>query len=124
MKPFRSKRVSEVIKRGLSEVFSANRSDFSDTLITVTEVRPSRDLKYAKVWVSVFGEREKRQEVLMTLQGMSGRIRFNLASRIRLKYVPELQFRIDETLDNVDRIDHLLKESGIELSSPKNDQNK
>jgi ribosome-binding factor A len=122
MKPYRSERVSEVIKRGLSEVFNFHRDEFSGTLITVTGVRPSKDLKSASIWISVYGDHEKRLEILQLIQESSGRIRFNLASRVRLKYVPELHFKLDESLDKADRIDSLLRESGIKLNSPKNDQ--
>ena len=103
-----------MIKRGLSEVFSYNRSDFEGTMLTVTEVRLSKDFKCAKVWVSIYGANERRSEVLKTLSEMSGRIRHSLAGRVRLKNVPELHFKIDESLDRAERIDVLLKNSGIE----------
>ncbi len=114
MKPYRLQQVGEQLKRGLSEIFSLNREEFGSYLLTVTEVRLPRDLKTARVWVSVYGEGEKRQEAIRLLSRLSGRIRHLLAGRVNLKRVPELIFILDETLDTAERIDFLLKESGIQ----------
>ena len=114
MKPHRLLQVGEQLKRGLSEIFSLNREEFGSYLLTVTEVRLPRDLRSARVWVSVYGENEKRQEAIRLLSRLSGRIRHLLAGRVNLKRVPELNFILDETLDTAERIDFLLKKSGIQ----------
>ena len=114
MKPYRLQQVGEQIKRGLSEIFNLNREEFGSYLLTITEVRLPRDLRTAKVWVSVYGESEKRLEAIRLLSRLSGRIRHLLAGRVNLKRVPELIFILDETLDTAERIDFLLKESGIQ----------
>jgi ribosome-binding factor A len=77
--------------------------------LTITNVKMSPDLKIAKVYISVF-EKEKRESSLEKVRSAAGFIRSELASRIRIKFTPELKFFIDDTLDYVEKIEGLLKE--------------
>ena len=113
MKSYRPQRVGGQIKRELSEIFQLNRSEFGGYLLTVTEVRLPRDLRNARVWVSVYGSSDERSEAIKLLNRMSGRIRHLLIERIHIKRIPELTFKLDETLYTAERIDILLKESGM-----------
>ena len=76
--------------------------------VTITNVKVSPDLKIAKVYISVL-EKEKRESVLEKVKNSSGFIRSELASRIRMKFIPELKFFIDDTLDYVEKIEGLIK---------------
>lgn len=77
-------------------------------LITITNVRVTPDLKIAKVYVSIF-EKERRDEVLEKIKAKTKFIRSELASRITIKFVPELKFFLDDTLDYVEKIEGLIK---------------
>jgi len=79
-------------------------------MVSVTTVRVSPDLSFAKVYVSVFPS-AKAKEVKVKLDEHVKMLRFELGQRVRhqLRIVPELAFYIDDSLDYVERIDNLLK---------------
>ena len=81
--------------------------------ITVTEVRVSKDIHYADAWVSIMGEKQVRLDTLAELTQDAGPLRKNLAHRVYLRHIPELRFFLDETLDESDKIEGLLKSSGV-----------
>jgi len=113
MKSYRPKRLGEQIKRELAEIFRSQRSQFGDYFLTVTGVSLPKDLRIARVWVSIYDDSD-RDSVIKMLNSLSGMIRYHLAGRLNLRRVPDLVFELDETLDKAIRIDHLLRESGIE----------
>ncbi len=117
MNSYRVQRVGKEVKRGLSEIFQQNREEFGGYLLTVTEVRLPRDLRSAKVWVSVYGQVDQRREAINLLCNRSGKIRSLLAGKINLRRMPEIKFLLDETLDTAERIDRLLNDSGIRENS-------
>ncbi len=75
--------------------------------ITIIYVKVSPDLKTAKIYLSVL-EKEKRELVLDRINNKIKFIRTELAHRIRLKFVPEIKFFIDDTLDFVEKIEGLI----------------
>jgi ribosome-binding factor A len=77
--------------------------------VTVTGAKITEDLKIATVYISVLKEEEK-ETTLEMLNAAKGFIRAELAKRIRMKFIPSLTFRIDESLEYGDRIERLLKE--------------
>ena len=72
----------------------------------------SKDLRYARVFVSIYGDEEQRKASLEVLQRAGGFLKGQLGRRLELRWVPELNFVIDDTLDRSERIDELLEESG------------
>ncbi len=105
-------RVEHLIKEEISLIFlyklQNKFQNISFGFVTITSVKVSPDLKIAKVYISVL-EKEKREEALEKIKSISGYIRSELASRIRIKFVPELKFFIDDTLDYVEKIEGLIK---------------
>jgi ribosome-binding factor A len=101
-------KLEHLIKEEVSLIFLYKLQDSSLGLLTVTNVKLSPDLKIAKIYISVF-EREKREAVLEKIRGRTGFIRTELAHRIRVKFIPELKFFIDDTLDYVEKIEGLIK---------------
>ena len=67
-------------------------------LVTVTAVEVTRDLRHAKVYVSVMGEPEEQRETFKTLEHASGFLRHELAQRLTVRYTPELEFRFDDSI--------------------------
>ncbi len=106
-------RVEHLIKEEISLIFLYKLPDklhnSSFGFVTVTSVKVSPDLKIAKVYISVL-EKDKRDSALEKIKSISGYIRSELASRIRIKFVPELKFFIDDTLDYVEKIEGLIKQ--------------
>jgi len=105
-------KLEHLIKEEISLIFLYKLQDkfqFSSFgLITIISVKVSPDLKVAKVYLSVL-EKDKREAALEKIKSASGYIRSELASRIRIKFVPELKFFIDDTLDYVEKIEGLIK---------------
>jgi len=105
---YRIEKLENLIKQEISLIFLRKLQDPAFGFLTVTNVKVSPDLKIAKVYISVF-EKDKRESVLERVKSGSGFIRSELASRIRIKLVPELKFFIDDTLDYVEKIEGLIK---------------
>ena len=86
----------------MREVERIIREDVSDPrtdcMFSVTHVDVTRDLRYAKVYISVY-EEEKRQPMMKALKGAAGFIRHNLGLRVQLRYTPELLFELDTTIE-------------------------
>lgn len=103
-------RVSEQIKKELSLILQSEIKDPRIGFITVTGVEATNDLSQAKVYLSVLGNDEQKEDTLSALEKAQGFIRSELGRRIRLRHVPELLFRFDTSIDYGSRIETLLKE--------------
>lgn len=105
---YRVDKVEQLIKEEISLIFLHKLSETDLGFVTITNVRVSPDLKIAKIYLSVL-EKEKRELVLDKIDLKKGFIRSELAHRIRMKFIPELKFFIDDTLDYVEKIEGLIK---------------
>ncbi len=109
-----SRRLRQVNRLILQELGTLLLYEFEDDMIrqcvTVTGVETTADLRYAKVFVSVRGSEPHDQMALDILRSSSKHLRYLLGQRIRLKYLPELDFRVDRTQEAADRIESVLKE--------------
>ena len=111
MESTRQKKVSRLIQKELADIFLRRGSEFSHgTLISVTRVRISPDLSFAKVFISIFPSKEQ-DSILHSIQEHNAKIRYDLGQKIRsqLRIVPDIAFHIDDSLDYIDNIDKLLK---------------
>jgi ribosome-binding factor A len=104
----RSNRVGEQMKKELGEIISRKIKDPRIGFVTVTDVEVSGDLQIAKVFISVLGDEEQRQNTLKGLAKAKGFIRSEIGQRIRLRKTPEILFEFDESVDYGNRIDTLL----------------
>lgn len=93
----RNSRLSGEMKKVISEVI---RNEVKDprlsTLVSVTDVRVTEDLKYAKVYISVYGDIDQTLEALKSAKGF---IRKEVGSRIKMRITPELLFEKDESIE-------------------------
>lgn len=117
----RPERVASLLKEELGAILGREYAGQLPGFTTVTDVTISADLRVAKVYFSVFGSAEVKAETMAALEGEKSRIRGMVASRIRIRFVPELSFCLDETLDRVDRINSLIKKIHDDGRSPDND---
>ena len=108
MPSHRVDKVEHLIKEEISLIFLYKMQDPALSLLTITNVKVSPDLKSAKIYLSVF-EKDKRAIVLEKVKSSTGYIRSELAHRVRIKFVPELNFYIDDTIDYVEKIEGLIK---------------
>ena len=106
----RMSRVDEELKKEISNIITYDLKDPNITgLISVTKVKVSGDLKYAKVYVSMLNAKDNKQ-VLAALKKSAGFVRTEIAKRINLRTTPEIIFIFDDSIEYGSRIDTILKE--------------
>ncbi len=107
----RSRRVGEQIQRDLADLLRREVKDPRVGMVTVSDVEVSRDMAYARVFVTTLDPNADIPELLGVLQGAAGFLRRELGRRLRLRSVPELRFLHDTSFDYGSRIDRLLNEA-------------
>ncbi|HEX79345.1 MAG TPA: 30S ribosome-binding factor RbfA [Dehalococcoidia bacterium] len=104
---YRIERVNSLIRQEISDLIQHQAKDPRlGSLVSVTEVSTSADLKYARVFISGICNKEEREETISVLGAASGFLRNKLAHRLRLRHIPELDFRWD---DSIEKGAHLLE---------------
>ena len=109
----RQLRVGEVIKQALSNIFirgEAKVPNLETSLITVTEVRMSPDLKTAKAYVLPLGGTQSEKKIKI-LKDFSFLIRKVLSKKVDLKFLPKVYFVKDESFDYAEKIEKLIKQA-------------
>lgn len=106
----RVNRVGEQMKKELGDIISRKIKDPRIGFVTVTDVQVTGDLQQAKVYISVLGDEEQRENTLKGLAKAKGFIRTEIGQRIRLRKTPELIFEFDETMAYGNRINSLIHE--------------
>ena len=106
----RSDRVAEVIQREIGMLLVNGVKDPRLGMVTITGAKVSDDLKHANVYFSVHGDEARQQEALRGLTSAAGFFRSRLRSVTELRYIPDLHFRYDVSMDEGERIDRLLRE--------------
>ena len=107
---YRKRRVSDEIKRIIGDIFIKDLPSQGSSLITVTNVRCSSDLRQAKIYLSIYNEDpEQRLRVLKNIIKKASYIRGLLGNRITLRYVPKLLFFEDDTMIYADNIERLIQ---------------
>lgn len=115
----RQLRAGELIRHALVEIFQ--REDLRDPAlagrsITISEVRPSPDLRQATVYCAPLGSSvtgEQTEAVIKALGRVAPHLRHLLGQKVELKYTPQLSFRPDESFNEARRIDELLSRSDV-----------
>lgn len=111
MESLRQQKVASQIKKDVSDIFTKEASGvLGGAMVTVTVVRVSPDLGYAKIYLSVFPF-EKSEQVLASVEDNAWMVRKALATRVRnqLRIVPELSFFLDDSLEYIENIENLLR---------------
>ena len=108
----RIEQVNKLIRRELSELLQHQVKDPRlGAFIAVTEVSTSPDLKYAKVFISNIGSEEENREILGVLVAASGFLRNEMSRRLKLRRIPELSFRWDDSIKHGDHILELIDQA-------------
>jgi ribosome-binding factor A len=107
----RPDRVGEQIREELSELLARGAvHDPGIGFITLTRVQVSPDLQQARVFYTILGDQKARKDTARALQRATPFLRRQIGDRIRLRRVPELEFRFDESVMHQDRVEQLLRE--------------
>jgi ribosome-binding factor A len=104
----RMRRVNEAVREVVSARIAEGLRDPRIGFVTVTAVETSPDLRHARVYVSVLGSGEERSATLAGLESAHGVLQQAIASELRMKRTPTLQFVFDESIDRGMRITELL----------------
>lgn len=106
----RVRRVAGQIKKDVSQIIGAQIKDPRIAGITsVTEVQLSKDLRYASIYISIYGSDTDKEETLQTLSRAAGFIRSEIGRRIRLRYIPEINFFLDNSIEYGAHIDSVIE---------------
>lgn len=124
MIPQRPSRVANLIRREISCIIQQELHDPRIGFVTVTRVTITKDLKQADIWVSVLGNDEQRNSTFELLEAKNHHILELLAPKVRLRYLPHLNFHLDKSIEYSIHIDSLLtklkKEEGWEQNEKDN----
>ena len=110
--PERMRRVNEAVREVLSVRLAGGLKDPRIGFVTVTAVETSPDLRHARVFVSVLGGEEEREDSLAGLRSAHGILQGAVAEELRMKRTPTLEFVYDDSIDRGMRISELLEEDG------------
>jgi ribosome-binding factor A len=112
--PHRQERLGELIAMELSELIRTRLKDPRVGFASITHVEVSGDLRHAKVFVSVMGSEEEQAASIKGLKHASGYLRHELAERIVLRYMPELVFKLDTSIEEGSRVLELIRQNELE----------
>jgi ribosome-binding factor A len=104
----RSQRVAEEMKREIAQILRDELKDPRIGFTTITRVEVTKDLRYAKVFVSIYGQEVEKEQSLEALNNASGFVRREIGKRIKLRYTPEVLFCIDNSIEHGAKISRLL----------------
>lgn len=111
----RTDRLNSLLKEVISEVVQRDvRNPHVNHLLSITRVEITKDLHHAKVYISVIGTQEQKEETIKALQSAAGFIAVNSSKKVTMRYFPELTFKLDDSVDKHMKIDSLLNEISIE----------
>ena len=109
-------RVQEALRQEISRVVQNELKDPRLGFLTITKVELTRDLRHARVYFSVLGEMKDKHLALKGLNSAKGYIKNMIGERINLRFVPEVTFKIDESLEHTkeiyDLLDRIKREEG------------
>ncbi|MAT54804.1 MAG: ribosome-binding factor A [Saprospirales bacterium] len=124
MATIRQKQIAEMIRRHFGTVLQQEGSYIYGTtpFVTVTEVQVTPDFSQARIYLSVFNT-ENKQEVILQMENSYYRLKQSLAARIgkKIRRMPELKFFLDDTVDEMYRVEQLLNKIGMP-SKPVSDE--
>lgn len=107
----RTDRLNSLLKEVISDVIKRNvKNPEVNELMTVTRVDITKDLHYAKVYISVIGSAEQKAATLQALQSAAGFIAVTASKLVVMRYFPALTFKLDESVDKHIRIQEILNE--------------
>lgn len=106
----RTQQVGEMLRAELDDIIRKEVKDPRIGFFSITRVEVPTDLRSARVFVSVLGSDEERQKTVDALRQAAGYIRFHLKPRLRMRQIPELDFRDDRSMEYAQEISEVLSE--------------
>lgn len=100
----RTHRVGDLIKQEISELLIRKINDPRIGFLTITAVEMTKDLRHAKVFFSTTGNEQEREQTIIGLKSATGYIKRELGERLELRYIPEIVFQYDPSLEYGSRV--------------------
>lgn len=114
----RTDRLNSLLKEVITEVIKRDvRNPHVAEFVSVTRVEITKDLHYAKVYVSIIGSEQQKAETMDALNSAAGFIAIQSSREVVMRYFPELTFRLDDSVDKHMKIEELLSEINRERES-------
>lgn len=107
--PHRQAKMGEQIAQEVSDLLRTRVKDPRVGFASITRVEMSGDLRYAKIFVSVMGEPEDQKATMKALHHATGFIRHELAERLTIRFMPEIAFKLDTSIEQGARILELIR---------------
>jgi ribosome-binding factor A len=108
MQSIRREKVADLLVAEISDILRTRVKDPRLGFVTITDVELTKDLRIAKVFFSVLGSETERAESIKALESARAFIQLEVGSRIRLKFLPQLLFRLDTSIEYGARIETLI----------------
>jgi len=105
----RVQRMAEFLKKEISDILLKEVKDPRIGFVSLTDIEVSGDLKYAKVYVSVYGEEKEKEKTMKGLKKATGYIRKLLGERITVYHTPEILFKYDNSIEHGVHISEIIK---------------
>jgi ribosome-binding factor A len=105
----RAHRMAEFLKKEISDILLKEVKDPRIGFVSLTDIEVSGDLKYARVYVSVYGEEKEKEETMKGLKKATGFIRKLLGERITVYHTPEILFKYDNSIEHGVHISEIIK---------------
>jgi len=112
MKSSRPEKVASEFKKAIYEIITRKlKNPLITEMVSITEVEVSSDMSHADVFVSIYStDAERKNRTFKEISASAKTIRYELAKSVRLRYIPELHFILDETMSYGDKMDKLFIE--------------
>lgn len=106
----RTRQVGELLREELDEIIRREVKDPRIGFFSITRVEVPTDLRSARVFISVLGTDDEREQTLVALRSAAGYIRHVLKPRLRMRQIPELEFRDDRSMEYAQQITEALRD--------------
>ncbi len=116
----RTDRISEEIKKHLSDIIRELKDPRIPLMTSVVSVSVTKDLKYAKAYISVMGDDETKKEAIKGLKSAAGFIRREIGNRVLLRALPQFNFELDNSIEHGAHINELLQ--SVIKNTPSDDE--
>ncbi len=107
----RTEQIGEAVREEVAQIISQGLKDPRIGFVTITRAEVTPDLRHAKVFFGVLGDKAQRDKTAAGLRQAAGFIRREVGKRLRLRFTPELVFHYDTGIDATDRVARLLAET-------------
>lgn len=118
----RTEQVGGFLQEELSDIIRRDVKDPRIGFFSITRVDVTPDLRTARVYVSVLGDDDDREKTLTALRSASGFIRHTLRPRLRMRQIPNLEFRDDRSMEHAEEIGRVLRDLEISNATPRHNR--